>query len=65
MARPPRDQPLLLSVLDRLSDENPDRVRDSQINLGDHLMALRSAVRRDLEALLDRWFGQLSLARAQ
>jgi len=53
MARPPRDQPLLLSVLDRLSDEEPDRARDSQINLGDHLAALRSAVRRDLEALLN------------
>lgn len=45
-------------LLDRLIDDAPDRERDGAISAADSLMALRNAVRRDLEALLNarrRW----------
>jgi type VI secretion system protein ImpF len=44
---------LLPSVLDRLIDENPDAVQDTQRSRAQQLSALRNAVRRDLEALLN------------
>ncbi|HEX7760602.1 MAG TPA: type VI secretion system baseplate subunit TssE [Caulobacteraceae bacterium] len=44
---------LLPSVLDRLIDENPDATQDASRNRGQQLFALRNAVRRDLEALLN------------
>ncbi|MGD0106752.1 MAG: type VI secretion system baseplate subunit TssE [Rhodopila sp.] len=46
------------SLLDRLIDLAPDQRRDPALSSGDSLMALRNAVRRDLEALLNarrRW----------
>lgn len=44
---------LLPSVLDRLIDENPDATQDPPRSRGQQLFALRNAVRRDLEALLN------------
>ncbi len=44
---------LLPSVLDRLIDENPDAAQDTQRSRTQQLTALRNAVRRDLEALLN------------
>jgi type VI secretion system protein ImpF len=54
-AEAPRPRP---SLLDRLIDDAPDRLRDPQPSAGEALMALRQSVRRDLEALLNahrRW----------
>ena len=45
--------PLLPSVLDRLLDDQPDRLQDAPRNRGQNLAVLRDAVRRDLEALLN------------
>jgi type VI secretion system protein ImpF len=45
-------------LLDRLMDLEPDQRRDPASSSGDSLVALRTAVRRDLEALLNarrRW----------
>jgi type VI secretion system protein ImpF len=45
-------------LLDRLIDLAPDQARDPPVSTGDSLIALRNAVRRDLEALLNarrRW----------
>jgi type VI secretion system protein ImpF len=53
MARPDLDQPLVLSLLDRLIDENPDLSRDPPKSRGQHLRELRDSVRRDLENLLN------------
>jgi type VI secretion system protein ImpF len=47
------DQPLLLSVLDRLIDAEPDRMRDPPLQRGENMAMLRAAVRRDLEELLN------------
>jgi type VI secretion system protein ImpF len=47
------NQPLLASVLDRLLDSEPDRVSDPPKSRGQYLAELRSAVRRDLESLLN------------
>ena len=47
------DQPLLLSVLDRLVDTNPELTRDPPPTRGQHLASLRAAIRRDLEELLN------------
>jgi len=47
-----------LSVLDRLIDEEPDKLRDVPMSSGESMAALRRNVRRDLEALLNtrrRW----------
>lgn len=41
------------SLLDRLIDDDPDAARDLQIPRKAQLTALRNAVRRDLEALLN------------
>jgi len=46
------------SLLDRLTDEEPDRPRDPPQAPGESMAALRRSVRRDLEALLNtrrRW----------
>jgi type VI secretion system protein ImpF len=40
-------------LLDRLIDLAPDQTRDPPSSAGDSLIALRNAVRRDLEALLN------------
>ncbi len=45
-------------LLDRLIDDEPDRERDAPLSEADSMAALRNAVRRDLEALLNarrRW----------
>jgi type VI secretion system protein ImpF len=47
------DLPLLPSVLDRLLDDAPDQPRDPVRHRGQHLVIMRDAVRRDLEALLN------------
>lgn len=47
------DQPLLLSVLDRLIDTDPEATRDPPPTRGQHLATLRAAIRRDLEELLN------------
>jgi type VI secretion system protein ImpF len=47
-----------LSVLDRLIDEEPDRLRDPPVSPAESLEVLRRSVRRDLENLLNtrrRW----------
>jgi type VI secretion system protein ImpF len=47
-----------LSVLDRLIDEEPDKLRDPPLSHAETLETLRRSVRRDLEALLNarrRW----------
>jgi type VI secretion system protein ImpF len=47
-----------LSVLDRLIDEEPDKLRDPPLSPAESLDVLRRNVRRDLEALLNsrrRW----------
>ena len=46
------------SLLDRLIDDAPDQGHDPALSAGDTVLALRNAVRRDLEALLNarrRW----------
>ncbi|MBX6369880.1 MAG: type VI secretion system baseplate subunit TssE [Rhodospirillales bacterium] len=53
MARPDLDQPLVLSLLDRLIDEHPEASRDPPKSRGQHLRELRDSVRRDLENLLN------------
>jgi type VI secretion system protein ImpF len=47
------DVPLLPSVLDRLLDDRPDLRQDPPRSRTQNLTALRNAVRRDLEALLN------------
>jgi type VI secretion system protein ImpF len=47
------DQPLVLSVLDRLIDAEPERTRDAPWARGQHMAMLRASVRRDLEELLN------------
>jgi type VI secretion system protein ImpF len=45
-------------LLDRLIDDAPDQQRDPAMSAADSIIALRNAVRRDLEALLNarrRW----------
>jgi type VI secretion system protein ImpF len=55
----PETQPLArLPLLDRLIDEEPDKLRDPPLSSKDSVAALRRSVRRDLEALLNtrrRW----------
>jgi type VI secretion system protein ImpF len=53
MARPDLDQPLVLSLFDRLIDQNPEVTRDPPKSRGQHLKELRDSVRRDLENLLN------------
>nr|WP_321983230.1 type VI secretion system baseplate subunit TssE [uncultured Lichenicoccus sp.] len=57
-----RSQPrrVLMPLLDRLIDDAPDRPDDPALTAGQALEALRNAVRRDLELLLNsrrRWRG--------
>ena len=47
------DQPVLLSVLDRLLDPNPERERDHPSARGQAMHELRASVGRDLENLLN------------
>jgi type VI secretion system protein ImpF len=47
------NQPLLPSVLDRLLDDRPDQKHDQERSRGQNLAALRDAMRRDLEALMN------------
>jgi len=42
-----------LSLLDRLIDEEPDKLRDPPLSPAESIAALRRSVRRDLEALLN------------
>lgn len=60
-----------LSILDRLIDDEPDKLRDPPLSPAETLDALRRSVRRDLEALLNtrrRWrswpdaYGELALS---
>jgi len=47
-----------LSLLDRLIDEEPDKLRDPPMSAADSIAAFRHSLRRDLEALLNsrrRW----------
>ena len=47
-----------LSLLDRLIDDEPDKLRDAPLSPAESLDVLRRSVRRDLEALLNtrrRW----------
>jgi type VI secretion system protein ImpF len=47
-----------LSLIDRLIDEEPDKLRDPPLSTAESLANLRRSVRRDLEALLNtrrRW----------
>jgi type VI secretion system protein ImpF len=47
-----------LSLLDRLIDQEPERLRDSPVSPAESLATLRQSLRRDLEALLNtrrRW----------
>jgi type VI secretion system protein ImpF len=47
-----------LPLLDRLIDEEPDKLRDPRLSSAESVAALRRSVRRDLEALLNtrrRW----------
>jgi type VI secretion system protein ImpF len=53
MARVRRDQPLLPPVLDRLLDNNPEATREAPASRHQLLHELITAVRRDLENLLN------------
>jgi type VI secretion system protein ImpF len=48
-----KDQPLVLSLLDRLIDTHPELSRDPPFGRGQHLAVLRASIRRDLEELLN------------
>lgn len=47
------EQPLRASVLDRLIDEDPSQTRDPAIDRRAEMTAMREALRRDLELLLN------------
>ena len=53
MARVPKDQSLLPSILDRLIDENLDAVGATDRVAGQALPEIKESVRRDLENLLN------------
>ena len=53
MSRIDPEQPILASVLDRLLDDDPDALTDPTLSRGMHLVRLREALRRDIEALLN------------
>src|SRR5271167_2168409 len=47
-----------LSLLDRLIDQEPERLRDAPVSPAESMAILRQSLRRDLEALLNtrrRW----------
>ena len=53
---PNPNQPILVSILDRLLDDDPDRQQDSPKTQNQVIRELRQSVRRDLENLLNtRW----------
>jgi type VI secretion system protein ImpF len=47
------DERVVLSVFDRLLDDDPGNPRDQRLTAGRALEELRNAIRRDLEALLN------------
>ncbi|TDK39694.1 type VI secretion system baseplate subunit TssE [Rhizobium deserti] len=49
----PRDRVLARSILDRLIDDEPDRMFDPPVSMVDQVRDMRESVRRDLEALLN------------
>lgn len=53
MAKVSPEQPLVLSVLDRLLDDDPPSAREAPPARGRQLETLKQAVRRDLEDLLN------------
>lgn len=53
MARIDPDEQLAMPVLDRLLDDDPSSSRDARLSRGASVRALRDAVRRDLENLLN------------
>ena len=56
MAKIHRDQPLIPSVLDRLIDDEPGKVREAPKSRNQVLRELKTSVRNDLERLLNtRW----------
>jgi len=56
MARVREDQPLIPSILDRLIDEEPDKLQESPRSRAQVLREMKLAVQRDLENLLNtRW----------
>jgi type VI secretion system protein ImpF len=60
MARSDQNEPVLLSVLDRLLDDEPETSSEAPRNARQTMRELKAAVRRDLENLLNtrqRWRG--------
>jgi type VI secretion system protein ImpF len=53
MARTRSDAPVVLSVLDRLIDEDPRRSEEAPLSRAQSVRELKTAVRRDLEWLLN------------
>jgi type VI secretion system protein ImpF len=53
MARLKTDQPVLPSLLDRLIDDDPDRMLTISKTYGAILSDIKSSIRRDLESLLN------------
>lgn len=53
MARTRADAPIILSVLDRLIDEDPRRSEEAPLSRAQSVRELKAAVRRDLEWLLN------------
>lgn len=53
MAKTVTNRPLVLSVLDRLLDDDPDNTREAQATPVQTMRDLKRAVRRDLESLLN------------
>ncbi|WFR98746.1 type VI secretion system baseplate subunit TssE [Rhizobium tumorigenes] len=49
----PRDRVLSRSILDRLIDEEPDRLFDPPASTVEQIRTMRESIRRDLEALLN------------
>jgi type VI secretion system protein ImpF len=49
----PRERIVARSIIDRLIDENPDRLQDPPLTAAEQLRELRECIRRDLEALLN------------
>jgi type VI secretion system protein ImpF len=49
----PRERIVARSIIDRLIDEDPDRLQDPPLTQAEQLRELRECIRRDLEALLN------------
>lgn len=65
MARPDTQRPLLPSLLDRLTDAEPDASREPLWRHSYTLRQLREDVRRDLEALLNTRQSRVDLVYSQ